>query len=63
MGLFNVVSGILFWIPDQCMTRLEKIWVDDILSPYRWNEFLSDKRKQWEKTTTPVSKSTSADVG
>ena len=52
--LLIAFSGLLFWIPDQCMTRLHKIWVDNILYTARWNDFLSDKKKEWEKTITPV---------
>ena len=39
------------------MSRLEKVWIDDNLNSQRWNEFLCDKRKEWEKTITPVSHS------
>lgn len=53
--LLLAVSIFLFWIPDQCMARLEKIWVDGFLHNARWNEFLSDKKREWEKTLTPVS--------
>ena len=36
------------------MSRLEKVWIDDNLNSQLWNEFLCDKRKEWEKTITPV---------
>lgn len=52
--LLRVVSIFLFWIPDQTVLKLQKIWVDNILCTSRWNEFLAEKRKEWEKTITPV---------
>ena len=51
---FLTVSFLLFGVPAQCLKKIEKIWVDDILYAGCWNEFLSDRRKEWEKTITPV---------
>ena len=50
-----IFLSFMFWIPQQCMTKLESMRVDDILCKTRWMDFLSDRRKEWEKNTTPVS--------
>ena len=52
--LFRAVSATLFWIPEQCALKLQKVWVDGILLTSRWNDFLLEKRGEWEKTITPV---------
>lgn len=52
--LLRGVSLLMFWIPSQCAMKLQKVWVDNILSPSQWNDFLSEKRREWEKTITPV---------
>ena len=41
-------------MPDQNMAKLEKVWVDDILYGEKWENFLTDKKREWEKTLTPV---------
>ena len=51
---YRMFSGLLFWIPEQCMIQLDKIWVDDTLYVARWNTFMSTMRNAWEKITTPV---------
>lgn len=53
--LLRIFSAFLFWMPDQCMVRLEKIWIDDMLCFVRWHEFIADMKREWEKTITPVS--------
>lgn len=52
--VLRIFSALLFWMPEQCMVKFEKMWVDDTLCESRWMEFLSERRKEWEKTITPV---------
>ena len=51
---FLIFCFLLFGVPAQCLASLEKIWVDGILHAAYWNEFLSDRRQEWEKTMLPV---------
>ena len=52
--LLHSVSFLLFFIPYQCMTTLEEMWVDDTLRTTLWNDFLSDKQKEWNGLILPV---------
>ncbi len=54
-AFFCLVSPILFYMPDSYMKKLDMVWVDDTLNHYRWKEFITRMRAEWERYNTPVS--------
>ncbi|PSR70578.1 hypothetical protein PHLCEN_2v13549 [Hermanssonia centrifuga] len=54
-AFFCLVSPILFYTPDSYMKKLDMVWVDDTLNHYRWKEFITRVREEWERYNTPAT--------
>lgn len=53
--LIATVSPMLFYAPEMCLERLERIWIDKAIKQDTWIKFTEDLRYDWNLLSTNVS--------
>lgn len=51
---FLCLLPLCFYLPDQYLEELEKIFVDDLLHYTLWNRYISGLKQDWENIMLPV---------
>ncbi|PCH35227.1 hypothetical protein WOLCODRAFT_166136 [Wolfiporia cocos MD-104 SS10] len=61
--LLALVSPLLFYLPDQYMGELKKLWVEQTVNYRPWMAFVAGLRNDWESSILPATVLLSANVG
>ncbi|PCH35220.1 hypothetical protein WOLCODRAFT_155894 [Wolfiporia cocos MD-104 SS10] len=61
--LIMVVSPLLFYLPDEYMRQIRRIWVDQTINHRPWKTFVTGLQRDWESSILPATVLLSANVG
>ncbi|PCH35224.1 hypothetical protein WOLCODRAFT_139810 [Wolfiporia cocos MD-104 SS10] len=61
--LITVISPLLFYLPDQYIGEIHKIWVDHTINHRPWRAFIAGLQRDWESSILPATVLLSANVG
>ncbi|CCM03277.1 uncharacterized protein FIBRA_05405 [Fibroporia radiculosa] len=60
---FLILSALLFFMPDDYLDKLQKLWIDKTINHVSWQRFISEMQKDWENSITPATVLLTANVG